>query len=229
MEPQIDLSLLRSIPLFSELSETELEEVRAFSIVKRYRKGAMVFLDGQEYGGMYFVLKGSVKIYKDSPEGKEYVVHMVYALGQFADVPMFAGGRYPANAQTMEGALLLYIPKRELLAYVESRPAMMRKMVVGFAKKIHELRQQLEDLTLHDVACRLARYLWRETEARKRGSLPQPFLRLPVSKSVLAAHLGTTIETLSRTFHKLQEENMLRVQQSTITIVDPAKLRILAA
>lgn len=225
---KLDNALLREIPFFAELTPDELDEVRRFCTVKRYRKGAMVFIDGEDYAGMFVVLKGSVKVYKNSPEGKEYVVHVFHAMGQFADVPMFAGGRFPANAQVMEAASLLFIPKRELSAYIERHPALMRKMLVGFAKKIRELAQQLEDLTLHDVGCRLARYLVREISTRKRDALPQPFLRLPVSKSVLAAHLGTTIETLSRTFHKLQIDRILHVQQRTITVTDLARLRVLA-
>lgn len=224
----LDNATLLRVPFFSELSPAELDEIRTFSTVRKARKGAMLFLDGQEYGGMFVVLKGSVKVYKNSPDGKEFVVHVFHQFGQFADVPMFAGGRYPANAQTMETSTLLFIPKRELLAYIERRPALMRKMLVGFAKKIRELAQQLEDLTLHDVACRLARYLTREIAARGRDTLPQPYLRLPVRKSVLAAHLGTTIETLSRTFHKLQSDAIIHVQQNTITITNPRKLRALA-
>ncbi|HZV13434.1 MAG TPA: Crp/Fnr family transcriptional regulator [Candidatus Kapabacteria bacterium] len=224
----LDEAVYRTIPLFSEMNKKEFGSVLSYSVVKRYKKNAAIFFDGDEYTGLYIVLKGSVKVYKNSPDGKEYVVHLLRPYALFADVPMFEGGNYPANAQALESTDLLFIPKKQFLECLDSSPALMKKMLVGFAKKIRTLSLQLEDLTLHDVTCRLARLLIHLAEEKNRQNLPQPFVRLSAQKSVVAAQIGTVIETLSRSLKKMQDDSIIEVKGSTITILDYPRLRALA-
>ncbi len=224
----LDEAVYRTIPLFSEMNKQELAGVLSYSIVKRYKKNASIFFEGDVYTGLYIVLKGSVKVYKNSPDGKEYVVHLLRPHSLFADVPMFEGGSYPANAQTLESAVLLFIPKKQFLECLDRSPALMKKMLIGFAKKIRTLSLQLEDLTLHDVTCRLARLLIHLVEERKRQNLPQPFVRLNAQKSVVASQIGTVIETLSRSLKKMHNDAIIEVKGSTITILDYPRLRALA-
>src|SRR5689334_5760351 len=118
----IDESAYRSIPLFSELNDEELNGILSFSAVKKYKKTAPVFFEGDPYAGFYVVLKGSVKVYKNTPDGKEFVIHLLHPYSLFAEFPMFEGGNYPANAQALENTVLLFVPKWYFAEYVERSP-----------------------------------------------------------------------------------------------------------
>lgn len=224
----LDDATLRAIPLLSELSKRELDGVRSICTVKKFKKNAMVFFENDAYAGLYAVLLGSVKVFKNTPDGKEFIVHLLYPYSLVADVPMFGGGNYPANAQTMEATTLLFLPKRDFLEYLEHAPALTHKLLAGFAKRIRTLSQQLENLTLHDVSCRFARFLIGRIEEANRENQAQPMIKLHAQKSVIAAHLGTVIETLSRTLRTLQTEGIIRVNGSTVTVLDYGRLRKLA-
>jgi CRP/FNR family transcriptional regulator len=224
----IDIVIYHTIPLFSELSEDELKEVLAFSLIKRFKKNAQIFLESDPYKGFYVVLKGSVKVYKVNHDGKEFIMHLLQPYALVADVPMFEKGNYPAHAVAMENAVLLFVPKKAFLGFLENSPPLMRKMLGGFAKKIRTLSLQLENLTLHDVSCRLARHLVDLVEEAKRGTLAEPFVHLDSQKSVLASQLGTISETLYRTLKKLEVEGIIKTRGRTIIIPDYKALRALA-
>jgi len=67
--------VLTDIPLFSELSVEELRKITAISSLVNYKEGEFVFHEGEAFPGIYIVLKGLVKIFKISPQGKEYILH----------------------------------------------------------------------------------------------------------------------------------------------------------
>lgn len=227
-EPVIKKENLREIPMFSELNTEQLREVFSISILEKYTKGEMIFLEGDGYRGFYIVLKGSVKVFKSSPDGKEFILHLVRPPHAFADVPLFEGGNYPANAQTLEECVLLFIPKAEFLEIIRSNSSVSLNMLAGFAKRLRSMSRKAEGITLKEVSNRLSRYLLEEIKKNKSIDLPEPFVKLSISKSTLASYLGTITETLSRTFKRLQDDKVIRMSGKTIFIADTKKLRELA-
>ena len=219
---------LRDIPLFSELSIEQLRTISAFSNLKRYRKGEILFLEGDNYKGFFILLKGSVKVYKISKRGKESVVHIVKPLNAFADIPLFEGGNYPVNAEAIEESLTILIPKDKFLELIKNQPEVSLKMLAGFAKRLKSLISQLQDISSREVPNRLAHYLLVEIKNSGTENLAEPFVKLTIPKYTIAAYLGTITETLSRSFKKLQDEEIIRVKGKTVFISDLKKLKDLA-
>jgi len=225
MEQTETRETLRKFPLFSELTVQELRIIASITRIKQFKKNEFVFMEGEEYKGFYIVLKGTIKVFKTSDTGKESVLHIVKPLNTFADVPLFEGGCYPVNAQAEVETTLMFVPRREFIEILENNITMCLKMLSGFAKKMRRLTLKIEELSLKEVINRLAAYLVQEVENSKREHLPEPFLKLSVSKATIASYLGTITETLSRTFHKLEEENIIRMEGRKIFILDYDRLK----
>lgn len=219
---------LRKFPLFSELSIAELRIIASITKIKQFRKNELIFLEGETYKGFYIVLKGTIKVFKTGETGKETVLHIVKPLNAFADVPLFEGGNYPVTAQSETESTLMFVPRDEFIQILEKNISMCLKMLSGFAKKMRSLTRKIEELSLKEVINRLAAYLVLEVENAKREALPEPFIKLTISKGTLAAYIGTITETLSRTFHKLEEEDIIRMDGKKIFILDYNRLRNLA-
>lgn len=216
---------LRSIPLFAELSIQQLRNITAISKLIKFSKHEILFYEGDFYKGFYILLKGTVKVYKITPEGRESVIHIIKPLNVFADIPLFEGGNYPVNAEALEECLAIFIPKDKFLEIIRNNPEIALRMLAGFAKRLKSLVNQLEDITLKEVPNRLAKYLLDEIKSSGTENYPEPFIELSVPKSTIAAYLGTITETLSRSFRKLQNEGIIRVKGRTIFINDINKLR----
>lgn len=221
-------STLRDIPLFSELSIEQLRKISSFSKLKSFNKHDRIFNEDDFYLGFYILLKGSVKVFKISTQGKESVVHLVKPLTAFADIPLFEGGNYPVSAEALEESLTLFIPKEKFLDLIRVEPEISLRMLAGFAKRLKSLVNQLEDISSREVPNRLAKYLLKEIRNAGTEKLPEPFVKFSVPKSTIAAYLGTITETLSRTFRKLQDEGVIRVSGKKIFVTDLKRLKELS-
>lgn len=219
---------LRDIPLFSELSIEHLRKISSFSKIKSFNKHDRIFNEDDYYMGFYILLKGTVKVYKISSKGKESVVHIVKPLTAFADIPLFEGGNYPVSAEAIEESLTLFIPKEKFLELIYKEPEISLKMLAGFAKRLKSLINQLEDLSSKEVPNRLAKYILKEIKIAGTEKLPEPFVKLSIPKSTIASYIGTITETLSRSFKKLQDEGIIRVNGKKIFINDMKRLKELA-
>src|SRR3972149_41693 len=216
---------LREIPLFSELSIEQLREISTISSVKKFAKHEFIFSEGDYYQGFFILLKGAVKIFKVTSEGKESVVHIVKPFTAFADIPLFEGSNYPVNAQAIEESLALFIPKEGFIDLLKKNHEISLKMLAGFAKRLKSLVAHIEDLSSKEVVNRLAKYLVKEIKKSGTENLPEPFVKLTIPKSTIAAYLGTITETLSRTFKKLHDDEIIRVKGKKIFIKNFSKLK----
>src|SRR5512146_2007147 len=93
---------LRQAPFFAALAADDLAQVAAVTVERRYGRGDIIILAGQEGDGLYFVRQGLVKVYRTSEDGKEQTLRLVDAGVTFNDVPALDGGPNPASAMAME-------------------------------------------------------------------------------------------------------------------------------
>lgn len=215
---------LQQIPLFSELNSDELQEIMKSGSTFHFPKGSLIFQEDDEYRGFYIVLQGSVKVYKLTGDGKETIFHIITPMNTLAEVPIFLGGGYPAYAQALENTKVILMQKNGFLGMLYQHPGIAIKMLAGLSKRLKVLGAQIENLTSHDVKSRLAKYLYDEYQ-KVTDTVVIPTITLPISKSLLAARLGTIGETLSRAFKKLQEEGFIEVKRNKIFFKDINGLR----
>ncbi|MDD8018939.1 MAG: Crp/Fnr family transcriptional regulator [Bacteroidota bacterium] len=227
-EQHISAETLRTLPLFSELTIQQSKRIISTGKTVHYIKKEIIFAQGDAYKGFYILLDGSVKIYKISFEGKESILHLIKPFESFGDVQLFEGGAYPVNSQVIIDSTLVFIPQKEFVQLIKNNSTICFNMLVGFAKRMHRLTRKVEELSTKDVANRFARYLLEEIKIAGTAKLPEPFIRLNISKNNIASYLGTITDTLSRLLKKLQNEKIIRVAGKSIFILDLNKLKDLA-
>ncbi|MCB2205242.1 Crp/Fnr family transcriptional regulator [bacterium] len=225
MEEKDIRNTLAELPMFTALRDEDIVHVARLCTVLRCEKGEILFREGDAYRGFYVVLEGGVKVYKLSPEGKETVLHIQFPPKTLAEIPMFAGEDYPAFAECLAPSRLLFVEKEGFLALLRETPDLALRMLAGLSKRLRELGAQLEHLTAHDVRTRLIRYLLEEYGRQHKAERVLPLLVLPISKTLLAAHLGTTLETLSRTLRKMEEEQRIKLKGKTVLLEDVPALQ----
>jgi len=228
MSEQTSKISLREVPLFAELSVEDFRQIMTLSSLITFKKNEYIFHEGDKFKGLYIVIKGSVKIFKLSKEGKEFILHFITSPNVFGDVPLFAGGDCPADVQALENSTLLFIPKNEFLSLLENNPKLSFKIMSGFANRLKSLSVKAADLSLTEVINRLASYLVDEIEISGTENLPEPYIKLKISTAALASYLGTISETVSRAMKKLRDNGIIKIHGKTIFIEDMSKLKSLA-
>jgi CRP/FNR family transcriptional regulator len=191
---------------------------------KEYKKGRLIFSEGDEGVGFYIVISGRVKVYKLSPEGKEQIMH-IFGSGQpFAEVPVFEGSRYPAYAEAIDRCKLFFFPKKDFISLIQENPSLAMNMLASLSQRLKQFSHLIETLSLKEVPGRLASYLLYLSD--KKGSIDE--FKLDIAKSQLASLLGTIPETLSRIFTKMGSKDIIKINGPQITILDRTGLEDLA-
>jgi len=215
---------LSRVDLFNGLSSGQLDDVARIVSLREYNKGDIVFLDGDAAVGFYMVAGGRVKVYKVSPDGKEQIMHIFGPDQPFAEVPVFEGSCYPANAEAMEKSGLFFFPKKDFIKLIHENPSLAINMLASLSQRLKQFSNLIEALSLKEVPGRLASYLLYLSD--KKGSIDE--FELDITKSQLASFLGTIPETLSRIFSKLANKELARINGPQIVILDRTGLEDLA-
>ena len=219
------LTQIGAIPLFSGLAEEQLQELAMIVIDQMFRRGQTIFLEGEEGNGFFVVISGKVKVYKLSPDGKEQILHIFGPGEPFAEVPVFAGQRFPANAEALEESRLFFFPRAAFLELIRRHPSLALNMLAVMSRRLRQLAGLVEDLSLKEVPARLAAYILYQSE-RQQGAVE---FELEIAKGQLASLLGTIPETLSRILAKMVKEGLIESSGPRIKIRQRAGLQELAA
>lgn len=128
---------------------------------------------------------------------------------------------YPANGRAVESSAVVVVPKAPFLALISRRPDLGLRMLGSMSQHLRVLVSLVDDLTLKDVETRFLNWLLKRCGRNARGPAS---IELRSTKRVLAAELGTSSETLSRTFAKLRDEGLLEVRGAAVAVHDVVAL-----
>lgn len=214
---------LRSCQLFVGASSADVSAIAAFTIPKHLAKGEYLFREGGPSEGFYIVQRGAINVHRVNALGKEQVIHLFRPVDSFAEATLAMESGYPADGRATEESTVLLVPKAEFIDLLRKRPELSLRMFGSMSQHLRVLVGLLDDLTLKDTETRLANWLL------KRCPQPLPsratVIQLDRTKRVLAAEMGTTSETLSRSLAKFRDQKLLRVSGKSITITKPRELQ----
>jgi CRP/FNR family transcriptional regulator, dissimilatory nitrate respiration regulator len=217
--------VISAIPIFNGLPGDQIAAIKQIAVEKKVNKGEILFSEGDEGKGFFIVGEGRLKVFKVSPEGKEQILHILGPGQPFGEVSVFAGQRFPANAQALENSRVFFLPRAAIVNLIAANPSLALNMLAVMSKKLRQFAVQIENLSLKEMPARLASYLIYLAEEQGVDDV----ITLKISKGQLASFLGTIPETLSRIFAKLSGQNLIRVEGKKITVLDRAGLEDLAA
>ena len=221
MKKTHQVSPVMNIPLFHNLPEPSLKMLQGILKENEFIKGENIFSEGSESSGFYIIMKGRVKVYKLSPEGKEQILHIVGPKELLGAVSAFAGNPYPAHADAMEKTKALFFPQKDFLALVRKEPSVVMNMMANLAMRLQHFTRMIEDLSLKEVPGRLAAYFLYLCERKGCSDI----VEMDISKGQLASLLGTIPETLSRILRRLSEQGVLEVSGRRIRLINKKALQ----
>ncbi|MBN1545695.1 MAG: Crp/Fnr family transcriptional regulator [Syntrophaceae bacterium] len=216
---------LKNIDLFKDLPAEQLERLSEMAALSIFAKGKHVFHEGDQAGGFYIVQSGRVKIFKLSGDGKEQILRVMESGEPFGEVPMFAGGHYPADAEAVENSVLLFFSREAFMDMILRQSSLAMNMISSLSKRLLHLTTLVEHLSLKDVSERLAAYLVHLSDGEDKA----PVSNLNISKGQLANILGTSPETLSRTLGKMSSQGLIKVQGRRIHLLKPDIMKEIAS
>lgn len=227
--PLIDVSgLLVHQPLFMGMSEDALRQLAGRVREKRLRRGEILFHRGAPASdGFWIVVLGQVKLAFPATNGNEKVLTTLVAKQSFGEAQMLLDEPYPYYAEALTDSLLLRIDRDVCMElYAQAHP-LVQSLIDSMAARIQYLVHDIEHISVHSGTERVVGYLLRhcpcDHDVQEQGG--GYTIDLPMTKQLLASRLNLKPETLSRIFHDLTADGLIRVEGKTITICDHERLR----
>jgi CRP/FNR family transcriptional regulator len=214
---------LSGIELLRELGPSALRLLAMRGVERRFATGTRLFSRGTEPLGLMIVLSGRVRVVRES-EGRGQVVHEEGVGGTLGEVPLFAGGTYPASAVAVESTRCLVLTRNVVFALVGEDPGFALALLERLARRVRTLVDRLDHLASHRVDARLAAFLLGRLAATRGAAT----LDLGMTQSQLAEELGTVREVVVRELGRLRRRGVIRTyRDGRIVVLDRAALETL--
>lgn len=212
------LSMLQQIPYFAHVAEPALRELAQQAVHCTFTANEMIFLEGAAPAGLWIVENGRVKAYKLSPDGQEYILRFFGPGDTFNDLAALDNAPNAASATAVTDVSAWVIPTAVFTQALQTDHGLTLAVLHGLVGRTRHLVGQLEDLALRSVTARLARFLLEQVE--------DPALAHPaVTRALIANHLATTPESISRSLRVLEKAGAIRFDRHRIIIAQPDILR----
>ena len=209
---------LRNVPIFTDLTDSDLTKIASNMVPRVYEKGQMILLE-ESMGETFFIItQGAVKVTRLSADGREVILAMLGESDFFGEMSLLDGEGRSANIVANEYAKVLTLSRSDFLDCLESYPKIAISLLEELAIRLRKSDQQIESLSLSDSEHRIGITLIRL--AGELGTIKQGHVtvkNLPYQQDI-ANMAGTSRETVSRTLKLLEDKKLVRRKNRNLTI-----------
>jgi CRP/FNR family transcriptional regulator len=207
------LNLLHNNEYFEGLDEGLLEQVATHMQLREYERGEALFWEGDPCSGLHIIEQGFVKLYRLSPQGRQYIVRVLQEGNTCNEVPTFDRGTNPVNVEALETTRVWVIQPDILRSLLKKHPDFAQKVIDNFAKNLRGLVRMVSEMAFYQVTHRLARLIFEQS--------PEELIGTPWTQEQLAARLGTVREVVARSLKELERSGAIHIDKRRIAVSDP--------
>ncbi len=222
------IAALRRTAIFGELNEPELTALAGRAIERRLKRDEILFVAGDEAAGLFVIVEGSLRAFREGVDGREQVIHVERAGATIAELPVFDDKPYPSTVAAEEDTTVLFLARREVKSLCLAHPEIALAALKLLAGRLRKCAELVEALSLREVDQRLARWLLAEARARGKRTGDGLELTLALTNQQIAAHIGSVREVVSRALSRLQQNNLIEVDGRRMTINNEHALAVFA-
>lgn len=219
------MEVLAKSAWFQNLPASALAELAAHGRERKVAQGQVLFTANEPAEGMYVVLSGSVRAFRENIDGREQTIHVESVGGMLAEVPVFDGGPYPSTTMAEVDSELLFLAKEDVRRFLLQHPEAALTALAILAKKLRTVASLAEQLSLKDVTQRLAMLLLEEARRKNFQLKDGVSFSLPLSHTQLASRLGSVREVVTRSLQKLVQQEIVAMHGHRVEILDLQALR----
>jgi CRP-like cAMP-binding protein len=201
------LESLRAIPLFSRVTESDLEELATHLIERRFPKNATVVEEGLPGDYMYVIREGRAKVTKASEDGREKIMNFLEAGAFFGDMALLGDETRSASVKTLEECVLLALSRRDFIDLLRQSPDLSLAVIEELANRLRETNEQARSLSFQGVEERTRNLFERIARPEKSGA--GRLLTPSLTHQQIADMVGTSRETVTRSIKQLKQSGWL--------------------
>jgi CRP/FNR family cyclic AMP-dependent transcriptional regulator len=189
-----------------------------------YRKGEIVFSEGEPGDSLYIVLSGKIKVVRRAADGRQNLITLLGPSDMLGELSLFDPGPRTATATAVVDTRLSRLRKQSLRPWLSNRPEIAEQLLRVLARRLRRTNDALADLIFTDVPGRVAKNLLQM--AGQFGSRDGGVLRVThdLTQEELAQLVGASRETVNKALADFASRGWLRLDGKSVIILDPERL-----
>jgi CRP/FNR family cyclic AMP-dependent transcriptional regulator len=225
---QSAVDLLRSVPLFADLEEGELERFSHVAVPRSFPAGTRVFHEGDSSDACYIVSEGSFRVTREHSDGRAITLATLGPGEIFGELAMLDGDKRSASAESITDGTLLALPATDVRGLLARNPEIALKLVAGLVRRLRAANMRLSRQSFQTVPSRVAgilAQLSRDGQEDKAEGAEMTEVTIRMNQTDLAQLAGTSRESVSRFLAELERAGVVRSGRGRVTVLEPQKLR----
>jgi CRP/FNR family cyclic AMP-dependent transcriptional regulator len=215
---------LRASNFFCQLPPAALKDFNTVKSSSVYPEGAVLFMEKQDPRGIFILCEGLAKLSISSAEGKTMILRLAKPGDVLGLTAAFAGTPYEATAETLRPCQVAFVRRDDFLRFIAEHPeacaGVVRQMGSQYKTACEQLRTVGLAASVHE---KLAKLLldWSTASSDTRAG---DRITLPLTHEEIAEFIGSSRETVTRTFSDFKNQRLVGLKGSTLTISNRAGL-----
>jgi len=224
----IDRSLVRSLPLFANMSDADIDRLLARASLRRLLIGEAVFEQGQKATQFFLLLHGRLKVMQVTSEGQQIIVRVVHPGDLFGFAQALQRDDYPGTPLAAAESLVLCWPNEVWGHFVEQNPLMAVNAMRTIGERLQEAHTRIREMATEEVERRVAHAVLRLMDQAGKREEDGVRIDFPLTRQDVAEMTGTTLHTVSRIFSAWEGQGIVRGGRQKLLVRDRARLAALA-
>lgn len=201
---------------------TALKDLAEGNDINTFKKGELIYHEGNYPNKLFFIRKGKVKTFKSNDAGKELTIDLLNEGDFLGYTALIEVSKYKESAEAIEESELCIISKEDFELLMNNNMEVAKKFIQLLAKNVSEKEDQLLSLAYNSLRKRVADALLTLQEKYKKES--QDKFSINISREDLANIAGTATESLIRTLSDFKSEKLIEIKNGNIVIENEKKL-----
>jgi len=212
----VNPQILKTVPLFSSLSDEQLRLLQPCLQQRSYPSNSFILRAGEETEGLYIILSGRVKVLIPDEQGREVILAVMGPSEFFGEMGLLDDQPRSASVETLEACEMLRFSKSGFMACLKDNFELAMIILRNLVKRLREADRKIESLALIDVYGRVARLLLDQAEEIDGMWI----VRSAPPKQEIARMIGASREMVSRVVKDLQTRGYIRAEKRKVFLLD---------
>jgi CRP/FNR family transcriptional regulator, cyclic AMP receptor protein len=225
MRVERSVELLGQASLFRDLTPEKLKVLADRTVTRRYRRGQLMFQEGEPAHSLFLIAEGSVKVFLTSPEGDSVILVTLGPGDAFGELALIDGNPRSASAEALQDTVALELGRNEFLTAMAEEPRVAEAVIVTLGSILRRLTEQAADLVFLDLHGRIAKLLLQMSNDVGKQTVDGIALDLHLTQSEIASMVGGSRQSVNQVLRSFERRGYIEVRGKTIVVKEPETLK----
>jgi CRP/FNR family transcriptional regulator, cyclic AMP receptor protein len=216
---------LKQCNIFSGLDKGKLNKISGIATEKHIPKNEIIYSAQNKDNQMFILKKGRAKIFKVSADGKIITLSILREGDIFGTMSAVRGGTSGAYAETLEDSHICVIHQEDLHNAIKEMPDIALRLIEVINQRLKEAEDRIEDLVFRNIPGRIAAILLKLAEQFRNDTGEGMQINFKITHQELADMVGATRETVTIVLNDFKNDNLIKISEKYITIIDEKTLK----